>query len=246
MKKVFEDTTLSPTRKLIMLSMADNANDTGVCFPSLTSTQDKTGFSRQTVNDNIKWLVENGYLFKKNRSRKKGGRSSNKYLLYPTDNRDLLDEDDYLIFEDLYTQSQTDGLGIQSQTDGLGLDTQSQTDGLESEPSLKSLTITEEKNIKKEKPKSLPRNLNLEAFEMWCEYKGKSYKQQGKTLSANMLSKYPQDKQMQMVESSIMNNYKGLFEIKETPKSSQAGTYDAVDAYFDAQHTDAVDVEVLG
>ena len=102
--------------------------------------------------------------------------------------------------------------------------------------------LDKSKKIKQKKP--LPDNLNLKAFDMWCEYKGTTYKQQGKTLSANLLAKHAQDKQMQMVENSIMNNYKGLFEIKETPASSQAGTYDAVDAYF--EQAEAVDVEVLG
>jgi len=74
---------------------------------------------------------------------------------------------------------------------------------------------TEKKNIKKEKPKTnYPPELNVEAFEMWVEYKGKSYSKQGKTLSINKLIKYPKEIQMQMVENSIMNNYKGLFEIK--------------------------------
>lgn len=57
-------------------------------------------------------------------------------------------------------------------------------------------------------------NLNLEAFEMWCKYKGKNYSKQGKTLSTNKLIEYPKDIQMKMVENSIMNNYKGLFEVK--------------------------------
>lgn len=55
--------------------------------------------------------------------------------------------------------------------------------------------------------------LNENAFKMWCNYKGKSYKQQGKTLSANLLKKHTEDIQMKMVEKSIMNNWQGLFEI---------------------------------
>lgn len=58
------------------------------------------------------------------------------------------------------------------------------------------------------------KNLNLEAFEEWCEYKGKNYSSKGKSLSANFLSKYDKTTQMQMVESSIRNGYKGLFELK--------------------------------
>jgi len=82
-------------------------------------------------------------------------------------------------------------------------------------------TKTTNKTKNKQKEKSLPENLNLEAFNMWCKYKGSTYTQKGETLSANMLSKYSQDEQMKMVENSIMNNYKGLFEIKcNTQKKS--------------------------
>jgi len=63
--------------------------------------------------------------------------------------------------------------------------------------------------------KSYPENLNMEAFKMWCEYKGKKYTKKGKTLSANKLAKFPKDIQMKMVENSIMNNYAGLFEISD-------------------------------
>jgi len=76
---------------------------------------------------------------------------------------------------------------------------------------------------KKSHTEIFPPELNIEAFNMWIEYKGKSYKQQGRTLSINKLIKYPKDVQLQMVENSIMNNYKGLFEIK--PQSNQIAQY---------------------
>jgi len=136
MQKVFEDSTLRPTRKLVMLSIADNANDTGVAFPSINTIKNKTGLSTGAVNDNIKWLCGNGYLFKKNRSRKKGGRSSNKYLIYPLENKSILDEEDYLIFEDLYTQIPSDVVPPQIPSDVIGVDTQIPSDEQESEPSL--------------------------------------------------------------------------------------------------------------
>ena len=60
---------------------------------------------------------------------------------------------------------------------------------------------------------------------MWVEYKGKSYKQQGRTLSINKLIKYPKDIQLQMVENSIMNSYKGLFEVKSNAQQYQ-NTYE--------------------
>jgi hypothetical protein len=161
MTRVFNDDTLKPTKKLIMLAISDSANDSGVAFPSWNTIAQKTGLSRQSLQDNLKQLVDDGYLFKKNRSRKKGGRSSNKYLIYPQENKGFLDEEDYLFFEDLYTQSQGDGLPPQSQGDGLGVDTQSQGDGLESEPSLIS-SNHHFKNIKKDFTFKLKRSTQYE------------------------------------------------------------------------------------
>lgn len=171
MSIVFNDTTLKPTKKLIMLAIADNANDTGVAFPSWNTISQKTGLARQTLQDNLKQLANDGYIFKKNRSRKKGGRSSNKYIIYPYKNKHLLDEEDYLLFEDLYTQSQGDGLPTQSQGDGLGQGIQSQGDGLESEPSL---------NIKPSLVEFDMETLENEFQELWKGYSLIFLKRQGR------------------------------------------------------------------
>ena len=80
-------------------------------------------------------------------------------------------------------------------------------------------------NIKnKQKDEVLPENLNIEAYNSWCEYKGKSYSKQGKTLTINKLIQYPKAEQLLMVENSIMNNYKGLFEVKQTSKQVSTQT----------------------
>ena len=100
MTRVFDDETLTPTRKLIMLVIADSANDSGVAFPSINTIKKRTNLSNGAVNNNLKWLIKNGYLFSKNRSRKTGGRSSNKNLIYPAKNRQKLDEEDYEIFKE--------------------------------------------------------------------------------------------------------------------------------------------------
>ncbi len=66
----------------------------------------------------------------------------------------------------------------------------------------------EEEKEKEEYP-----DLNKEAFNMWCEYKGASYSAKGKALSRNKLLKHDKQTQIDMVENSILNNYKGLFEV---------------------------------
>jgi hypothetical protein len=148
MTYVFDDKTLKPVQKLIMLALADNANNEGVCFPSWNTIIEKTGISRGSLSANISILEQKRYLLKKNRNRKSGGRTSNKYLLYPSINAEKLDEDDYNIFEDLLSQSTGDELlkqKTQSTVDELGLYTQSTGDELECEPSL----IFNEPSLKK-------------------------------------------------------------------------------------------------
>jgi hypothetical protein len=79
-----------------------------------------------------------------------------------------------------------------------------------------------EKKEKKKKPEELeyPPNLNIEAFNDWLDYKGKSYSHRGKVLSMNKLSKYGHSTQQEMVNNSIINGWSGLFEIKvNNPKS---------------------------
>lgn len=138
MKKAFEDNTLTPIQKLIMLSLADNANDSGVCFPSWNLIQEKTGLSRGAVASNIKKLVEEKKLLQKHRNRKNGSRTSSKYLLFPIVNMEILDEEDLIIFQNITAQSSSDVLSktsIQSSADVPTPNTQSSAD-VPPEPSL--------------------------------------------------------------------------------------------------------------
>lgn len=53
---------LSPTQKAVLISLADNANDEGVCWPSVATICERTCLSRRTVQACINSLVELGYL----------------------------------------------------------------------------------------------------------------------------------------------------------------------------------------
>lgn len=115
MKKVFDDIELKGNEKLLMLALADNSNDTGVSFPSWTTLITKTSMSRGSI---AKWFIEleiKGLLFRVSRTRLNGSKTSNKFLIYPHINKDILDEQDYLIFKDLYDQSSRVELGSKVQ-----------------------------------------------------------------------------------------------------------------------------------
>ena len=64
MSLVFENTKLSSTEKLVMLALADHANDEGKSvYPSQERLSRKTGLARETINRYINKLSKNGYLY---------------------------------------------------------------------------------------------------------------------------------------------------------------------------------------
>src|SRR5690606_40080416 len=62
MSAVFESETLAPTERLIMLALADHADDTGRCYPSISRLGRRTGLSERAVQTNIRKLVNQGYI----------------------------------------------------------------------------------------------------------------------------------------------------------------------------------------
>lgn len=104
-QKVFTDTRLKGNEKLLMLAIADNANDSGVAFPSWNSLMTKTSMSKGSVSKWLRELENKGLIFRVSRNRKNGSRTSNKYLIYPYDNKMLLDEEELDIFIEHFNQS---------------------------------------------------------------------------------------------------------------------------------------------
>lgn len=53
---------LPPTPKAVLISLADNANDHGLCWPSISTICMRTCFGKTAVIEAIKWLEEHGLL----------------------------------------------------------------------------------------------------------------------------------------------------------------------------------------
>ncbi|GAA0907576.1 hypothetical protein GCM10009552_15710 [Rothia nasimurium] len=53
---------MPPTPKAVLISLADNANDQGYCWPSLSKISERTCFGRTAVIDAVKWLEARGAL----------------------------------------------------------------------------------------------------------------------------------------------------------------------------------------
>ncbi len=77
--RVFEDEVLRPTERLVMLALADHADDSGECYPSMQRLMQRTGLTDRAIQNNVKRLVDAGYL-----SVETGGgrRQSNLYRLH--------------------------------------------------------------------------------------------------------------------------------------------------------------------
>ena len=71
---------MPPTPKAVLISLADNANDQGHCWPSLGTIAMRTCFSERAVQNAIKWLEDHGVV-KANRT---NGRHTT-YILAPNE-----------------------------------------------------------------------------------------------------------------------------------------------------------------
>jgi predicted transcriptional regulator len=59
------DMDMKAVDKIILLALADYADDDGVCWPKQGTVAIKTGVTRQTVNQKMKQMEESGLLEKK-------------------------------------------------------------------------------------------------------------------------------------------------------------------------------------
>ena len=90
-------------------------------------------------------------------------------------------------------------------------------------------------------------DLNEEAFSMWCEHKGSKYTKQAKTISRNKLMKHDKATQLEMVEASIMNGWKGLFEPKgNAPKKKEEAEPGSIWWQYarEAEKKEVIDVQI--
>lgn len=81
MSLVWEDPDFDPYERLVMLSLADHANDDGLCYPSIARLCQRTGMKERGVQTVIKRLVEKGRITV---TRGAGKRGSNLFTIRST------------------------------------------------------------------------------------------------------------------------------------------------------------------
>lgn len=72
---------VAPTVKLVLMSLADAADDDGVCWPSIPTVARKCGVTTRTVQRIMRGLAASGRLRHEPRFRHDGSHSSNRYTL---------------------------------------------------------------------------------------------------------------------------------------------------------------------
>ncbi len=58
---------MSPAQKAVLISLADQANDDGVCWPSVKTLTERTCLSERAVRDALAWLQAAGAVFREYR-----------------------------------------------------------------------------------------------------------------------------------------------------------------------------------
>ncbi|HBR4926883.1 TPA: helix-turn-helix domain-containing protein [Klebsiella pneumoniae] len=83
MAKAMAIKTGNPIRKLVLIKLADNANDSGECWPSYKHIADHCECSKSAVRNHIDALISMGLLVKENRPGVKNGKgnASNLYCM---------------------------------------------------------------------------------------------------------------------------------------------------------------------
>ncbi len=72
---------LKPTEKLILLVLADHADNSGTCFPSMNRIAELVGVKRRSIAKNMAILEDRGLMQRVPRTRPDGSLTSNAFVL---------------------------------------------------------------------------------------------------------------------------------------------------------------------
>lgn len=81
MALVWDSTLEGSNNRHVMVALADRADETGVCWPSVNTLARKTGLDRRTVQRVVSRMVEQGFLTKRSRKASDGDSDTNAYRI---------------------------------------------------------------------------------------------------------------------------------------------------------------------
>lgn len=218
------------TTKFVLVKLADNANDDGVCWPSYNHIADQCEISRRSAMRHVKILVELGLISLTYRSGEKGNSSNVFRLKLDSVTSDKLSPPSAKVVTEDHQPSDTQ--------------TPPPSDIVSPRTSHSFEPVSEpKKTIKKSRLENseLPESLNTVAWAQWLDYRSKVKKPfktpRGERRAMNELLKLSQGDQtlqQRIVDQSIDHEWLGLFELKTNragyataPTANQVGDADA-------------------
>lgn len=191
MTRVWDRTDLSQSETLVMLALADHADESGECWPSMARVAEKARVQRRAAQRIVQKLEAMGLLTVE---RSVGRSNTNRFTLHvePLPENKGVEETplDKTCLSGQENVSLEAGKGVVAATPE------------------SSITVSE------------PSGLNRDAWREFVRYrkqrKFKPYTADGARRQMEWLSKYAQDQQRRIVDESVRQGYQGLFELKET------------------------------
>ena len=207
MTEVFADSDLKSMEKLVMLALADNANDEGYCYPSINNIVEKTSMSNKTIIKHINNLIAIGKLKSKKRNSKNttngGKRLSTIYVVYPKKYFKLLDEDLANRFNENDSQS-------------VEVTPYSQSVKVTSKMGSQSVTVTPKPSLYNHQ---LFNKLNNKQKESYLEYINLRTKMKLKTtmsIHERLLNKFFEyGANIEIIQTAICNNWKDFYPLRQ-------------------------------
>ena len=213
----------NPLRKLVLIKLADNANDKGECWPSYQHIADQCEISKRSVISHIEALCNSGLLKKEVREGGVKGNFSNLYRL----NLDVKPSDKIPSAGDAPPSAGDAPPSAGDAPPSAGdAPPPSAGDAPRTSHSFDPINepVIESKEARKENEFLLPANLNLEAWDLWKRYKLEIWKMKykpsklGEGAAAEGLVKLSggdSDLQMAIVKQAIAKQWKGLYALDE-------------------------------
>lgn len=199
MTQVWERTDLGQSETLVLLALADHADDNGECWPSMQRIAEKARVQRRAVQRIVQKLEEKGLVTVE---RSVGRSNTNRFILHV----------EHLVEHKGVTETPLEKTCLSGQ-ENVSLQAGKRVVATTPES---SITIIE------------PSKLNRAAWRAWVQYrkerKFRPYTASGAVRQMEWLSRFTPEDQSAIVEQSTRQGYQGLFELKDANSKPSSNT----------------------
>lgn len=218
MSQVWKLQGLSSTQKLVLLSLADNANDGGECYPSIAQIEARTCLSERAIRGAIRSLEAAGLV----RTVARAGTSAVYFLTVSDASTPAADA-----APAPRAAPAADAAQGGTTCRGEGHDVPGRGARAAPKPSLnRQRTVSEPSKRERAAPVALPEWLPADAWAMWDRYKaGKGWTADAKALSIRSLERLKAEghEPATVIELAILSGWRGLYAPKASSHPARAG-----------------------